>query len=363
MDSLTLILITVFVILILYWILQGRNSKSPPGPVNLPIVGYIPFMTSKPYLDFDKLAKVYGPVFSLKLGSHYAVIFNDFYSTKEAFAQDAFIGRPPESPFELNKETIETEAFNGLPWIEQRRFSLQMFRDLGFGRPRMEELIKEEIMDLLEHLEKTEEKPTEVRSVLASSTSNNIAILIFGYRLSYDDPRRKLLDYCIRESARQAGQVTWQIFFPWLAKILNFFNLGGTSTLSKVNKTFRNYVDKEIQQHEKTLNEADIRDYIDGYLLEIRKRHDPAFCKPVLADMVGTFFGAGSETVRLTLEWLLLTMAAYPDVQKQVQTEIDEVISRERLPTWKDHLQMPYTEAVIMELMRWKTIIPINILR
>lgn len=33
------------------------------------------------------------------------LVLNDFESTKEAFAQDAFIARPPENPFELNEET------------------------------------------------------------------------------------------------------------------------------------------------------------------------------------------------------------------------------------------------------------------
>ncbi|PRD21741.1 UNVERIFIED_CONTAM: Cytochrome P450 2J2 [Trichonephila clavipes] len=87
------------------------------------------------------------------------------------------------------------------------------------------------------------------------------------------------------------------------------------------------------------------------------------YAEEVLEDMVGTFFGAGSETVRLTVDWLALTMAAYPEVQKKVQAEIDNVVGRERMPSWDEHEKLPYTEAVIMELMRWRTIIPINVLR
>ncbi|GBN25684.1 hypothetical protein AVEN_62551-1, partial [Araneus ventricosus] len=35
---------------------------------------------------------------------------------------------------------------------------------------------------------------------------------------------------------------------------------------------------KEVVEHERTLDPNNIRDYIDGYLLEIKKRNDPAFC-------------------------------------------------------------------------------------
>ncbi|GBO37724.1 hypothetical protein AVEN_85533-1 [Araneus ventricosus] len=79
--------------------------------------------------------------------------------------------------------------------------------------------------------------------------------------------------------------------------------------------------------------------------------------------MAGLFVGGGSETVRVTIEWLLLTLAAYDDVQAKLHSEIDNVIGRDRSPCWNDHLQMPYTEAVIMEIMRWRCVVPINILR
>ncbi|GBM40316.1 hypothetical protein AVEN_23881-1 [Araneus ventricosus] len=78
----------------------------------------------------------------LRLGSIDVVVITDFETTKEVFAKDAFMGRPPDSPFELGRETIEIGAINGKPWKHQRRFSLHMLRDLGFGKTRMEELIK-----------------------------------------------------------------------------------------------------------------------------------------------------------------------------------------------------------------------------
>lgn len=40
------------------------------------------------------------------MGCVNVVVLNDFPSTKEAFSQDAFIGRPPEFPFATNKENI-----------------------------------------------------------------------------------------------------------------------------------------------------------------------------------------------------------------------------------------------------------------
>ncbi|GIY94318.1 cytochrome P450 18a1 [Caerostris extrusa] len=363
METTTAVLAGLFIIVVFLWFWTSTTRKTPPGPIGLPLLGYIPFLSSKPYIDLQKLAKTYGPIFSVKLGSQNTIVLDDYHSTKDAFAQDALMGRPPENPFDLRPKTLETGAFNGLPWKEQRKFSLQMLKDLGFGKSHLEDMIKEEIRDLLDHLAKFNGQPTLVRTVLAPSMSNNIASLVYGKRLKYDDPVRKMLDKALNDGAAAAGQVTWQLFFPWLARLLKFIGLGSEGNIARLMKENRLYTKKEIDEHERTLDPNNIRDYIDGYLLEIKKRNEAAFCKEVLEDMIGTFFGAGSETVKLTVDWLLLTMAAFPEVQKKVHQEIDSVVGRERMPSWDEHPKMPFTQATIMELMRWRTIIPINILR
>ena len=45
---------------------------------------------------------------------------------------------------------------------------------------------------------------------------------------------------------------------------------------------------------------------------------------------------AGGETTATTLRWAVLLLSYYPDVQKQLQTEIDTVVGKERQPTLED---------------------------
>ncbi|XP_035232463.1 cytochrome P450 2J2-like isoform X2 [Stegodyphus dumicola] len=240
---------------------------------------------------------------------------------------------------------------------------LHALKGLNFGKSRMENLIKEEITDLMEYFEKTAGKPTEVGSNLTSSASSNIAALLFGKRLKYDDPKRVMLNSCLQEANKLYSQTSWLLFYPWVVKVMKFLHVGDVGGLFRVYDSMKEYVSIQIKEHEETLNETNIRDFIDGYLVEIHKRNDSAFCKPVLEDTAVGLLSAGSETVRLTLDWLMLTMAAYPDVQEKIQFEIDKVIPRGTLPAWRDRKKLPYIEATIMELMRWRTIIPLNILR
>jgi len=75
------------------------------------------------------------------------------------------------------------------------------------------------------------------------------------------------------------------------------------------------------------------------------------------------FFGAGSDTVMVTLKWLLLVAAGKPDVQKKVQEEIDNVVGNERSPSYTDRSLMPFAQAVICETQRWTPVLPINLPR
>lgn len=52
-------------------------------------------------------------------------------------------------------------------------------------------------------------------------------------------------------------------------------------------------------------------------------------------------------------------MAAYPEVQCKAQAELDTVIGRDRLARIEDRPSLPYIEALIKELHRYRPITPL----
>ncbi|KAL8217907.1 hypothetical protein R6Q57_021280 [Mikania cordata] len=52
--------------------LHGQNP--PPGPYSWPIIGNLPYMLKGPHIYFTELARSYGPLCSVKLGTHLFVI-------------------------------------------------------------------------------------------------------------------------------------------------------------------------------------------------------------------------------------------------------------------------------------------------
>jgi cytochrome P450 len=48
----------------------------------------------------------------------------------------------------------------------------------------------------------------------------------------------------------------------------------------------------------------------------------------------------------------------YPEVQDRAQAELAEVIGHDRLPTLDDRPRLPYTNALVKEVLRWDPAAP-----
>ncbi|EEC10606.1 conserved hypothetical protein [Ixodes scapularis] len=78
---------------------------------------------------------------------------------------------------------------------------------------------------------------------------------------------------------------------------------------------------------------------------------------------VELFFGSSSN-VPVLMHWLLLVCAQNPErVQARIQKEVDDVVGRDRQPTWEDRKAMPFTMASVLEITRWKVTEPIGLPR
>lgn len=62
-----------------------------------------------------------------------------------------------------------------------------------------------------------------------------------------------------------------------------------------------------------------------------------------------------------TLQSFYIAMAAYPEVQRRAQEELDAVVGPHRLPTFADRGDLPYIEAIVMEALRWKPVVPLSL--
>jgi len=66
-------------------------------------------------------------------------------------------------------------------------------------------------------------------------------------------------------------------------------------------------------------------------------------------------------TTSTTLRTIILALVANPEVQKKAQAELDRVVGTERTPTLADFDNLPYVQAIINEVQRWRPAIPLGL--
>jgi cytochrome P450 len=61
------------------------------------------------------------------------------------------------------------------------------------------------------------------------------------------------------------------------------------------------------------------------------------------------------------MKWWMLAMVAFPETQRRAQAELDAVVGRSRIPSFSDLDGLPYLRAMVKEVLRWKSILPVGI--
>ncbi|KAF8158963.1 cytochrome P450 [Mycena galopus ATCC 62051] len=81
----------------------------------------------------------------------------------------------------------------------------------------------------------------------------------------------------------------------------------------------------------------------------------------MIKDVAAVAYAAAAETTAATLVVFILAMALNPKVVRKAQNEIDAVVGVDTLPGFEHRSSLPYCEAVLREVFRWRPIVPLGV--
>uniref|UniRef100_A0A8C5MAV1 Cytochrome P450 n=1 Tax=Leptobrachium leishanense TaxID=445787 RepID=A0A8C5MAV1_9ANUR len=212
-------------------------------------------------------------------------------------------------------------------WKVMRRFTLSTLRDYGMGRRVLEDKIKEECDYLVDRLRSYKGKPFDNIKTLTPALANIILSITLGQRYDYEDPTILRIMHLARENTLLAGH-------PMALMYNTFPNLmvwvpGSHQQFFKNSVEVMSFITETCRKQKKRLDVNNPTSLIETFLAkqeEENSNQESYFHDKNLKKLVADLLGAGMETTTTTLRWALLMMMKYPEIQKNVQNEIEKVI-------------------------------------
>ncbi|XP_075067673.1 cytochrome P450 2C20-like [Mixophyes fleayi] len=360
--SLAVSFLLTLLFLLSFWRKLKKYKLLPPGPAPIPLLGtpkYIGAHAASKY--FPELSKKYGPIFTIWKLTDPVVVLCGYDVVKDALLNhgEEFSGRPVLPVLNKLTEGYSFPNTNGERWRQLRRFTISSLRNFGMGKKVMEKRVLDESRNLIRAVSEIGGKPFNPIMLLGGAVGNITSYALFGEHFDYQDPKLQELILTTRTFIMNAHSPLHELAntFPFLLDIPIF-----KQKIFKAGLDLQAFVKKYIEQHRQNLNPASPWDFIDYFLVKIKEEEHLTgghFCETSLMMVVVDLLAAGMETTSSTLNFSLVVISSFPEVQVKVQQEIDEVTQSLRPPGIMDRAQMPYTNAVVHEIQRIFDLAPI----
>ncbi|ESQ45915.1 hypothetical protein EUTSA_v10010978mg [Eutrema salsugineum] len=333
--DLFLIIATVAAAMVAYLLLRCTTKKSlrlPPGPRGLPIIGNLHQMEKfNPQQFFFRLSKLYGPIFTMKLGSRHLVMI---------------------SSAELAKELLKTQDLNftARPLLKGQQTMSYQGRDLGFGQytayyremrkmcmvnlfspNRVASFLpvrEEECQRMMDKIYKAVDQSgtVDLSELLLSFTNCVVCRQAFGKRYNESGAEMRRFISILFETQAFLGTLFFSDLFPYFGFVDNLTGLN-----ARLKKAFKE---------------------LDTYLQELLDETlDPNRPKPERESFIDLLMTSHKDqpfSVEFTHENV-----------KAMIFEVRNVVGNKGYVSEEDIPNLPYLKAVIKESLRLELVIPI----
>ncbi|KAF2634830.1 cytochrome P450 [Massarina eburnea CBS 473.64] len=342
-----------------------KDLPLPPGPKGLPIVGNL-FDTPRPgeheYQHWLKFKDPYGPISSIKIPGQVIIILNDAKLAMELLRdRSATYSSRPSLTYGGKMcgygNTTGLLAYDDT--LKEHRRNITKVVTTMKSRTMIDRVQETETAHFLLNVL---DKPEELFNAIMTEASSVVLKVVYGYTTSRG---KDLLVDLAERAMSDVSKITLpgkylvdslpflQYFPSWLP------GMGWKRRAKDIRLHLHQSIDQPYQFVRQQMRAKKAKTSYISQAIEAWGT-DPKEAEIHRYSALSIYL-AGSETTVSSLQAFFVAMMLYPDVQKKAQEELDRVIGSERLANSTDKNNLPYIEATVMEVHRWKPILPLSI--
>ncbi|KAI0403570.1 cytochrome P450 [Xylaria palmicola] len=355
-SPLSLLLFSVIAFLLARIRLKRRSSSPlPPGPPGVPIVGNSLQFTGFIWLKLAEWARTYGPVVYMSAFGQHVVALNSLEAAFDILDDKAIVtsGRPSIIMVGLMTKGLWISAMPAASvWNRQRKALHTGLRSLDS----FSDWLPQEAALLTANMLRS---PNDWRQHFELAVHAGSCAVAYGNGLRRDAmPRRasQMNAYFEHMVAAQTPGAYIVELFPWL----NYLPWPLKPWQKEAEKIFNQGNNLLHEMYEEASASPSSRD--PCVLKSMADTEDSNPLTPMERVWLAGQVTLAGVTNQGPLSFWLMAMVLYPETQKLAHEELDIVVGRVRPPKWEDYVKMPYLQAMVREVLRWRPTSPLGLL-
>ncbi|KAI3805653.1 hypothetical protein L1987_28220 [Smallanthus sonchifolius] len=369
----TLLLITISLVMLCVLCYKLTPSTSspplPPGPLSLPVVGYLPFLGPDMHKQFTTMARTYGPIFKVQLGSKLHIVINSPELAK-------VVARDQDHTFANRNLTVAASIIsyggqdivwsnNNSHWRKLRK----IFVHEALSNKNLDacsSFRSDEVRKTIKNVFGKIGTEVDIKHVSFLTESNVLTSMILGAGSRDVGEELQMVSMNINEIF---GRPNMSDFFPHLA----WFDMQGVERdmkkqLKMMDRIIESMIEDRIKSNSEKLQDGvgdreGKKDFLQ-ILLDLKSQEDGTSLDitHIKALLMDTML-AGTETTTTLMEWVMAEIMQNPDVMKKVQEELAKVVGLNNMVEESHLPKLQYLDATIKETLRLHPVVPFLIPR
>ncbi|VVA18696.1 PREDICTED: cytochrome P450 [Prunus dulcis] len=347
---------------------KAKSLKPPKVEGGWPLLGHLDLFggSQLPHIALASLAGKYGPIFTVKIGIHSALVISTWEAAKDCFTTNdiAVSSRPARLGIKHLSYNYAMFGFSpyGTYWREIRKLtSLELLsnRRLELLRNVRASEVEMSLKELYTLWSNRKEGPGELlvdmKQWFGGLTLNVIFRMIAGKRCfmngdSSEEKEARRWQKAMGEFFHFLGLFLLGDAVPWLS----WLDLGGQQkAMKRTAKELDSILAEWLEEHKQKRTKGKDQDFIDVMLSAIDGANVAGFdADTVIKATCLTMISGGSDTTMVTLTWALSLLLNNRQVLKKVYEELDQHVGKSRLLNESDINNLVYLSATIKEAMR-----------